>query len=650
MADVRRTALALGVVLLPFWANGLRFTPHEPHHEGLVALLGLVALATVGRPAVRREAWPLAAALGLGALSWALSAGLALSPALAVAGTSYRGDGLALQVGLFGAVALGWGASVRVVGRWLWGAALLVSVVVLAQWGGWLPLDVTGPVPRPVGTLGKPPIAAGWLTLALVWAALARPQAGPRGWRVAYGAGLLVIAFAILLTGTRGAVLALAAAGGVAVLLDRRAGRTMIWAALGAVVVIGAAFTLHQVRPIPVIDRLDEQASDYSNRFRARLWANTLTIARFAQPVRAADLSPDPRHPLRPLVGYGPGHFERLHRPDAYADRYFGALYAENKVIDFAHNDWLDALVTGGWAGWGARLALWLAVYTVALRRLRVFRPLALVWPLAFGGLGVVALWGMPWVVLGGTAGLLLGMAVGVLHRARPPAPDLPARLALLLLAAHLVDLQFAFVVVANTWPFWLMLGALLADGERPLALVDVRPALLPAGVLLLREWGGGLPTWAGLPALDAALVAVPVVWAVLGGPPRRAWRAVRVGVALLAGGSYLAYDTHADIRYGQGGDTVAAADARPWDVPLQAQAALVQLSRDAQAGATPGTPPALGRLGRLHPYEPQLAFARGWAAWLAGDPAAVRHLAAAHLLVPGNPTYCGLVHEICER
>ncbi len=641
-----RAALLMGVVLLPFWSNPLRYSPHDPHREGILLALALLAFVSVRQIAVRRGGeWVLFAVVG-GWVSWLLSSGFALSPVMAVAGTSLRADGLVFQVGLTGALMAGCFASVRGVGRWLWGVGLLVSGVIVAQWLGWLPSQSPGTTPRPSGTWGLPAFTSGWLVLAIVWAWVARPHRTSRWIQWGYYVGLSGIVFALMLTGTRGSVLALFGAAGMALATwaGRHRGRWLSAGVIAAAVGVLAVGLLNQLRFIPLFERLDPHTTGYTHRFRARLWQNTQDIARFQTVMRDVDLNPDPHHHLRPLLGYGPAHFEQLHRPYAYADQYFRERYAENKVIDRAHNDWLDIIPTRGWLGVLSRAGLWLAVYGMALRRLGGFRPWVLLLPVLGSAAGGVLLWGQPWLPLGITAGALIGMGIGVLWRSPDFLPDEAGQLALLMLAAHMIEVQFLFPVVANTVLFWVMLGLLITDCQ-PRTHSQSAVGLLPLVALLLARQWLPMPAVLSSPFVDAGIITFVVAWCWQREVPRVSGRHAFVTVSVLVVGAfYVLWDTKTDHLYGQTLNATDVVHARPFDVPLRVEATLYLLRHTENDPAQQWQQQStrhLNRLYRLNRYEPQLAYGRGVLADVQDAAVAQQHYRAAHYLVPMNPIYC---------
>jgi hypothetical protein len=232
-------------------------------------------------------------------------------------------------------------------------------------------------------------------------------------------------------------------------------------------------------------------------------------------------------------------------------------------------------------------------------------------------------------------------MGIGILWRSDDFLPDAPGELALLMLVAHIIEMQFLFVVIANTWLFWLMLGVLLAD-HQPMFDVSVGWTMLPVvGVLFIRQWFP-VPAAISAPGVEVVLLTVGILLTVW---PRKAyrWQYVAVAAVLLAGASYVLVDTQADQRYHDTLDATKIAHLRPLDVPLQIEAALVALNR---AETLPGygweqrADRILTHLTRLNRYEPQVAYGLGRLATLREQRSATAYFRAAHTLSTDNPDY----------
>jgi hypothetical protein len=531
---MRRAPLLLSVVLLPLFYNSLRFEGDETLRAGLLMVLAAAALPGL-RPRIRRDAWPLLMAAGLWAAALIISTAFALSPVRALAGDSVRRMGLLTQLVLMTGLLFG---AVPNTGRWFWFGGLAVSAYVFLQAFG---LIAPGNNPlRPNGPLGNSVFTAGWLALACLWLTLG--GAGLSRWK-RWG-GAVVMALALILTGSRGAALALFVGGIIAALAWAVVHRSWRIALVVEALVVSLlfGFLLLRILPwqnsflsdLPLISRLNPEAYDATQLFRERVWGDALVIGRewpFLADIH--DVS-DRFASLRPLVGYGLESLETLERLRSDA----ALRQIDPRPVDRAHNDWLDTLLTTGWLGVVARVALWGSVWLVALRRLGIWGWGAWLLPLLGIILAVLVFSQSAYLPAAITLGALTGGGLWLFVRAVFPARvissqpmDSGAWIALGVVSAHVVDLQFGFTTTATGWLMWLALGLLaaqpqpeaeatasereravwcaLAGGALTRALLVEHASLLAIGLLLLamtalarpssfRSWvyvGGG---WAG--------------------------------------------------------------------------------------------------------------------------------------------------------
>jgi hypothetical protein len=184
-------------------------------------------------------------------------------------------------------------------------------------------------------------------------------------------------------------------------------------------------------------------------------------------------LEPDRLHGLRPLVGYG---------PDTAAFVYMASYPPElaqiedpSLIWDRAHNETLDVLTMQGWLGLAAYLVLGLAV---ARRGWRLWRA-----------------------------------ASSPIERAWVAAP-------LAALAAHLVEVQFAFSVTATAMMAWLCVAwlaapfpSLVACGDTPLCLSGTGQASFSRTLRHARGLGEGEGLrWRVYAAVGAVLLVLIAV------------------------------------------------------------------------------------------------------------------------------------------
>ena len=220
MALVQAAAIGLiALVLTPGWFFYFDITPK------LVVLLVALALSGAGlRPASRS---PFSVLILLSLLSLAVSTALSPTPAIAAFGTNWRRFGAVTQSAI---LLFAWFLSAnshRVLPILLViaGAGALTALYGIAQYFGWDPIlpaaayhigEGVWTIVRPPSSLGYVSYFATWL-LFVIFLSLAIPG---RLWKLVAA----VAAVAVLLTGTRAAILALPAGAFVWLIVRRGAG------------------------------------------------------------------------------------------------------------------------------------------------------------------------------------------------------------------------------------------------------------------------------------------------------------------------------------------------------------------------------------------------------------------------------------------
>lgn len=303
--------------------------------------------------------------LGLLALQWISLAGaaaLSLSRGLSLHGSGWRRFGLLTQtcLVLVGLLAGTWISEYRpriqTILRMFAGAGVFGAAYGIFQYFGWDFLlsaksyqagEDAFMIVRPPGTLGHADYFAAWL-VAVFFAGLAlAPMEKARWVRASARAIAILAAVATLLSGTRSALLGLAA-GIVVYVLVRRPRITRRSVALATVGV--ALLVLFFVSPAGtrLRARVQWSASDLRGGARLLLWRDSLTMA--AQ---------------RPWTGFGPEtfsvefpQFQSLDLARAYPDFYH----------ESPHNVFLDALIAQGATGLLALLALAIFGFYVSTR------------------------------------------------------------------------------------------------------------------------------------------------------------------------------------------------------------------------------------------------------------------------------------------
>jgi len=359
---MRRIAPLVLIAGLPFFVQALRYESHEAPRAGVLALVVLLALPTL--PMAWQRADRAGRALLAGALVWcialALAAVFSLSPARSVFGDPLRKMGLWTHLALVACLLLGAGLSPGRAWRWFWLAGVVVAAHTLLQAAG--ALDGT-PERRPPGLFGSPTFTGGWLALALVWILPAILRERLAGWRrgAVYG-GVGLMALALLLTETRGGMLALGAGGvtlGLVWMAAQRSRRGVrwLWRMGGTSLLLLAGFIALDTgnllpENVPLLSRLRVFSYDQSLSFRQTTWNDAVQIARTWQPMTDIHGQVDAWSALRPAVGYGLESFFLAHQPLIGKDLHESL---NGQRVDRAHNDWLDTLVMTGGLGVLAR-------------------------------------------------------------------------------------------------------------------------------------------------------------------------------------------------------------------------------------------------------------------------------------------------------
>jgi O-antigen ligase len=293
-------------------------------------------------------------------LSLVLSTFWSSNPMLSVAGSSWRRYGLIGEsaILLFALIVAGWFAEdqnrIRVALRTAVATGAAASLYGIAQYFGWDPLFPSsayqsgeGPftIVRPPGTFGHADYFANWLVIVAFFAlALARLE-DDRLWKITARVTMLLAAFAIVLSGTRSALLGLLAGAMVFVAIarpriDRKALLIMTAAA--------ACLAMLYISPAgaKLRARVHWSLDDVGGGARIVLWRDSLHMAM-----------------RRPILGFGPETFtqqfplfESVELSRAYPD-----FYQESP-----HNMFLDDLTSRGLPGALSLLAVCALVFWAA--------------------------------------------------------------------------------------------------------------------------------------------------------------------------------------------------------------------------------------------------------------------------------------------
>ena len=336
-------AVLLGLIALIITPGYLFFFDVTP--KVVILLLGTAVLLPWPRAAVPRI---FSFLMLLSLASLALSTASSTRPGLSLMGASWREFGLIPQAAalLFAwTVAAAWG-SARVILRGVAVAGLAAGAYGIAQYFGWDPLlpasayhigEGIWTIVRPPGTMGYVSYFATWLTMtALLGVALAQKEP-TRAWRYLAWTSAAICTFAMALTGTRAAMLGLAAGAAVWLWLRRPPVTRRIAVAAALIVITGAAFYFSPAG-WNLRSRSRWFSEDPSGGGRLLLWRDALRMPT-----------------ARPLVGFGPetftAQFARFESPELARRR-------PDFEWESPHNMFLDALAAQGVPGLLALAAL----------------------------------------------------------------------------------------------------------------------------------------------------------------------------------------------------------------------------------------------------------------------------------------------------
>jgi O-antigen ligase len=285
---------------------------------------------------------------GLIGLTWTVSAlatAFSTYPLLSLDGGNWRRYGLVVESGLliFALLAAAWLAAdqknIRVLLRASVAGGGLAALYGIAQyfgWDPWLPSTAyqagEGPftIVRPPGTLGHADYFAAWLVVVTFFGlALARLE--ERRWPRAAALGVSILSIiAIVLSGTRSAILGLLA--GIMVLIFLNRPRIRLRAVIiGAVVAACCAIFWWSPGGTKLRARVHWSTEDVWGGARLLLWRDSVGMARY-----------------RPLMGFGAETFatEFPRYESAELARAYPDFYHESP-----HNMFLDALTSRGAVG-----------------------------------------------------------------------------------------------------------------------------------------------------------------------------------------------------------------------------------------------------------------------------------------------------------
>ncbi len=283
--------------------------------------------------------------LGATWLAAAIATAFSLHPALSLNGGNWRRFGLISQSAmlLFTLFAVAWLAAdaknILTLLRTTCVSGALASVYGISQYFGWDPLlpakayqagEGAFTIVRPPGTLGHADYFAAWLVvIAFFSIALARLEEKRWG-KILAGVVCALAITAIVLSGTRAALLGLIVGGALLAVVERRRNRTLALT-IGLASLAAAALFFFSPAGAKLRARLHWSLEDLRGGARLPLWRDSLRMSM-----------------RRPIAGFGPEsfttefpQFESLELARAYPDFYH----------ESPHNLFLDALTTEGILG-----------------------------------------------------------------------------------------------------------------------------------------------------------------------------------------------------------------------------------------------------------------------------------------------------------
>lgn len=282
------------------------------------------------------------------------------SPMLSVAGSSWRREGLIAEAAilLFAFLAAAWFAEdrrrIQTALRAAAATAIAASLYGIAQYFGWDPLlpskayqsgEGIYTIVRAPATFGHADYFANWLVIVVFLALALRRREDDKRWQTTATAAIVLATLAIVLSGTRSALLGLVAGALVFVAMARpRLHLKGIAILIASMVCLGVLF----ISPagVKLRARVHWSFEDVRGGARLLLWRDSFRMAM-----------------RRPLFGYGPETFTAQFPPfesvglaQAYPDFYH----------ESPHNMFLDALTSGGFPGALFLLALCVLGFSAA--------------------------------------------------------------------------------------------------------------------------------------------------------------------------------------------------------------------------------------------------------------------------------------------
>lgn len=466
-----------------------------------------------------------------------LSALLALNPGYAFVGCPQRGGGALTTVA---GVILFTAASVYIRRREQIERLLAVLVIgtlpclvfVLCEYAGAHPLGLEGggPIWRASGSFGNANFLGSFcavfvpLALGSAWLSWSRRRIVTAA---TFSICSLLLLTGLVLSGSRGPLLALLAGGGVATLLLLAASGYRQWARrlakTGIVVVTLALLAFYAYFVVPIRSGWTATGTEHgllrtgTVAVRLHIYRTIADRMLSAEPIRSTFGTPDPLSKLRFWIGYGPQNLM------VASERYFSSTL-EHLENDFVGIDTAHCLLLEIWAESGVLgLLAWCAVFLIAV--VAVVRALCLaadqktLWQvcgmIASGAMLVAVLLALFWGAWAWGFGFAVGTIIGVLYAVQwlcakdlvPKRIDIPALVTATALLVFLFDAQMGVLTVSVATVAWLLLGAMqaLPKMASPTTTTDASPvvpqtpAALTPGLIVAVTLACAVATDAGL-------------------------------------------------------------------------------------------------------------------------------------------------------
>jgi O-antigen ligase len=400
--------------------------------------------------------------LGAMWLSAAIATAFSMHRALSLNGGTWRRFGLVTQSALllFTLLAVAWVAAdyknILTLLRASCASGALASIYGISQYFGWDPfLPATAyqagegafTIVRPPGTLGHADYFAAWLVV-IVFFGVALARLETESWRkITAGVVCALAITAILLSGTRSALLGLIIGGALLVMLERPRNRKV---AVGIGLASLAGLTIFFLSPagVKLRARLHWSIEDTRGGARLLLWRDSLRMSTH-----------------RPIAGFGPEsfatefpQFESLELARAYPDFYH----------ESPHNIFLDAATAEGALGLLALLGMCILAAIGARDALRFESEISATLTAAFAG----ALVCQQFTVFIPATALYFFLIVGLLIVCSQPAKPANENARWLFPVGVVVALFFVWFAIRL-----LIADAFLATAHRRIASEDARGA-----------------------------------------------------------------------------------------------------------------------------------------------------------------------------